>query len=259
MLGANIDVTSIIEKDKLLDEQRRIADLSVRMAQLGELSVELGHEINNPLAVCLSSLSLLKRNLKKIETNEKVDRNIELLGVGLGRINSLVNNLRNYLNSGENDENKLIDLNDSIKENCALVESLVNKSKAQLELDLCPSVKLECNSLQLSQVLINLISNAIFAVNETAEKRVRLSTYCKPGNVFIQIDDSGAGISIENKDKIFEKFFTTKGSQKGTGIGLSLSTQIIEDMGGTIKLVDSKLGGASFLITLPEVQILPVI
>lgn len=252
MLGANIDVTSIIEKDELLIEQRRIADLSTRLAQLGELSAELGHEINNPLTVCMSSLTLLKLNLKETELNDKTLRNIELLGTGLNRISSLVNNMRNYLHSAGNENSKLIDINDAIKENFELIESLTSKSKATIELELSPSINYECNSTQMSQVLINLMTNAIFAVKETSEKTVRITTYGEDGDIFIRIDDSGTGISPENREQIFEKFFTTKSHNQGTGIGLSLSNEIIQGMGGTLELVDSKLGGASFLITLSK-------
>lgn len=252
MLGANIDVTSIIEKDELLIEQRRIADLSTRLAQLGELSAELGHEINNPLTVCMSSLTLSKLNLKETELNDKTLRNIELLGTGLNRISSLVNNMRNYLHSAGNENSKLIDINDAIKENFELIESLTSKSKATIELELSPSINYECNSTQMSQVLINLMTNAIFAVKETSEKTVRITTYGEDGDIFIRIDDSGTGISPENREQIFEKFFTTKSHNQGTGIGLSLSNEIIQGMGGTLELVDSKLGGASFLITLSK-------
>lgn len=254
MLGAKIDVTDILKKEELIKEQRRVADVSVRMAQLGELSMELGHEINNPLTICMSSVSLLKINLKEVELNEKSHRSLELLTKGLDRINSLVKNLRNYLNSSNGDILKEIDVNNAIRENCSLVENLTNKSKATFELDLCSSLFIECDSVKISQVLFNLLSNAIYAVKNSEQKIIRVSTFTQEGRALVKVDDSGCGISLEHQEKIFEKFFTTKGLHDGTGIGLSLCREIIENMGGTINYVPSSLGGACFLISLNQSQ-----
>lgn len=251
MIGANIDVTEVIAKDSNLRDQQRIASQSARLAQLGELSAGLGHEINNPLTICMSSLSLLQRGLSGKELDGKVKRNIEILEKGLQRINTLVDTLRSYVSTTQEDKIEIFDVNEVIKDTQFMVENLVNKAKVEFQLDLCSEFFIEGNSTKMGQVLMNLISNSIYAVENSSEKLVCISTYIESNVGHIRFDDTGSGIAEEIQNKIFELFYTTKDKFRGTGIGLSLSQDIISNLGGKLELVSPKLNGASFLITLP--------
>lgn len=107
------------------------------------------------------------------------------------------------------------------------------------------------NPIQLEQVLINLLTNAMQALEEQHQKCVRLSTECKASQVLIHIDDNGQGITQEKIAHLFEPFFTTK--KNGLGLGLSISQQIIQSMDGELTMASSPQCGARFSVSLPIV------
>ena len=107
---------------------------------------------------------------------------------------------------------------------------------------------------RLGQVVLNLLVNAAQApagATPAAPHVVRVRTAAEPGQVLIDVDDSGAGVPAELEQRIFEPFFSTKASSRGSGLGLSISRSLVESFGGTIELARSDLGGARFRIRLP--------
>ncbi len=107
------------------------------------------------------------------------------------------------------------------------------------------------SSIQMGQILSNLISNAKDAVEQQAVKRIRISTRLSNENIIVEVSDTGLGIAQSIMGKIFDPFFTTKAVGKGTGLGLSLTYSMVKDNGGDIT-VRSKVGeGTKFVITLP--------
>ncbi|MCP4754104.1 MAG: histidine kinase, partial [Proteobacteria bacterium] len=102
---------------------------------------------------------------------------------------------------------------------------------------------------QIKQVFINLINNASDAIVDSGS--ITVSTMAKDGNILVTVKDTGAGISQEQIDKIFDPFYTTKGVGKGTGLGLSVSLGIVESMGGKIEVQSIVGSGSSFTIRLP--------
>ena len=106
------------------------------------------------------------------------------------------------------------------------------------------------NKTASSQVLVNLINNAMHAMKNVEDKNITLTTRDGNGYVYLLVKDSGEGISFENEDKIFKSYFTTKEKGKGTGIGLSISKKIMKEMGGDLCL-ESRVP-ATFLMTFPK-------
>ena len=107
------------------------------------------------------------------------------------------------------------------------------------------------DKIRLEQVLLNLVSNAIDAVSDKDTKEIRIDSWFEDAWAFIEVCDSGKGISQEASEHIFEAFFTTKESGKGLGLGLVISYNIIRNLGGDLYWQDSSLGGTSFIIKLP--------
>ncbi|MHC5039004.1 MAG: sensor histidine kinase, partial [Planctomycetota bacterium] len=109
---------------------------------------------------------------------------------------------------------------------------------------------------QIQQVFLNLLTNALHAVENAPRKRVRVTLRREPDAVVAEVADSGAGIPPPERDRIFEPFFTTKDgrgdtARVGTGLGLSVTYGIVEDHGGSIEAGESDLGGAAFSLRLP--------
>jgi two-component system NtrC family sensor kinase len=269
----------------LKEAQSQLVD-SEKMASLGQLTAGIAHEINNPINFVTSNIKPLELDINDL--NEVIDRygkldlsgdikkqmiDIEsfkkqidityvreeikslLLGIGEGarRTAEIIRSLKNFSRLDEHDT-KPVDLNEGLDSTIVLIK---NTFPAYLKLvknyGVLPEV--ECLPGKINQVFMNLITNAVQAVQAKPEHRseenIFISTWVENSNVKISIKDSGTGMPEEVKQKIFEPFFTTKDVGEGTGLGLSIVFRIIESHGGTID-VNTKLNeGTEFMITLP--------
>lgn len=219
-----------------------------KLATIGELSANIGHEINNPLAIVKGFVFKLKR--KYYQDNENDFDNINQAII---RVENIVNGLRTYSRSDTNihEDFFIIEL---IKETINLVRYVYAQEDIQIEFQysIDPMVTIHGNKGHMQQVFMNLLSNARDAIKSSKEKTISISIWDE-GNLAIYVNDSGHGILPANKDKVFDSFFTTKGHGKGTGIGLSTVKALLEDMHGSIKITKNraKLKGACFCISIP--------
>ncbi len=223
-----------------------------KMASLGIMAAGIAHEINNPMSFIQSNLTIIKDYLKdlKIEDREiqeeilsAIDESLE----GTRRIGSIIKGLKGFARA---DEGKLenYDINQLIEEVLRMVWNEV-KYKAEVIKELGDVPKILVNRNQIAQVLVNLILNAVQAIE--TKGRIIIRTYLNEGRLCINIEDTGCGIPPENLKRIFDPFFTTKPVGKGTGLGLSIALGIIQNHGGEIK-VNSEMGkGTKFTIFLP--------
>jgi two-component system, NtrC family, sensor kinase len=175
-------------------------------------------------------------------------RMIDRTGDGLGRIRQIVTDLRNFARLDEG-ETKESDLNTGIVSTVHIILGQARKRDVELKMDLTPLPLVLCNPMQINQVVLNLISNAIDASSRGGEVTIR--TRCGEDGVEIHVLDSGQGIDPTIRHKIFDPFFTTKPVGQGTGLGLSISYGIVADHGGRIDLDTSPGAGAHFIVSLP--------
>jgi two-component system NtrC family sensor kinase len=225
-----------------------------KLASVGRLAAGVAHEINNPLAIINEKAGLMKDIL---ETSDDLQKNKEKFLVLINGIFESVNRCRTITHrllgfSRRMDvSHDIIDVNYAVKEVVEFLEKEMFYRNIRLEMNLQPGLpKVETDKGQLQQVFLNIINNAIDAVEEGGlitissgvkdEKTVRLS-----------IRDNGSGIPREKLKYIFEPFYTTKEKGKGTGLGLSISFGIVQRLGGTI-LVESEIGkGTTFFVEIP--------
>jgi two-component system, NtrC family, sensor kinase len=276
-----------------------------KMASLGVLTAGVAHEINNPINFVKANVSPLKRNLQEVRLiYEKIsafvppglkadveklkkeydldytlnETNQLLTGIeeGATRTAQIVNSLGNFTRTDEN-EKKKTDLQESLESTLMLLHPKVKKKNVSIEKSYSSLPAIECFPGQLNQVFMNIINNAIDAVDEGGVIRLELgsrkelevrSPKSEDSNIspkpetlnskletndwlVVKISDNGYGMTEEVKAKIFDPFFTTKDVGKGTGLGLSISYGIIEKHGGMIE-VESEVGkGSEFRIYLP--------
>ena len=236
----------LVARELTSDEMRKADSMrTAQMAAIGELAAGVAHEVNNPITGIINFAQLL------LDDSEKDSLQEELLGriVDEGeRIALIIKNLLSFARESEN-ENEPVEMVKVIQDSLSLVEHQLTKDGIKLTTE-CSSEPCEIlgNFRQLQQVILNLISNARFALNERypnscPDKKIEIS--CFPfiqegGQTVIQvtIKDTGTGIPQGILNRLFEPFFTTKPSGKGTGLGLSISYGIVQDHGGIIK-VDS--------------------
>ena len=247
------------ESEELKEQLIRAA----RLAELGEMAAGFAHEINNPLQIMKSELTLMEMNL---EDAEKADPPLEETAVAglrdsikqlelqIHRCARITASILKFGRYGE-PERQVVGLSTIIPEVVAMLDKKASVEGVGLTVDVpLGAPRVYCDPGQLQQVLLNLLNNALDAVvqlHDTGGGRVDLSVGFDESKVCIAIRDNGTGISDEFKDKVFSPFFTTKPVGKGTGLGLSICFGIVESMGGSIDM-DSEAGrGTQFMITLP--------
>lgn len=240
----NDDLSRTIQ---LLRETRQQLVIAEKLAALGEFTAGVAHEINNPTAVILGSLDIMLSELGDAANPVKEEFNIAIEQVY--RIKDIINNLLQYARPDEYagyiqqlDINKLV--NDSLK----LIQHLKKEKDFSIKLDLQATTLVEINAQECQQILVNLIVNAVHAlplVNGLIHIRSR--DWNNKG-IMVGVRDNGSGIAKDIVNQIFNPFFSTKQTAKGTGLGLTVSYSLIRHYGGNLT-VESEMGkGTEFCL-----------
>jgi signal transduction histidine kinase len=253
-VGGPIDAVVAIGQDQSKIEalQHQITRAE-RLATLGELAAGVVHELNNPLTSITVYAEYLVRKFEAAGTDlEKLRR----IGASAQRILRFSRDLVQYARpSGQ--EHEPVDLAAVVRQSVSICEHLVDRGGISLQVEVDPELPvIQAIAGQLEQVLINLITNAVHAVEahpdrEGEGKVVVRAVVESPSTVLLEVGDSGIGVSDEDRAKIFEPFFTTKPDGKGTGLGLPIVRNIVEQHRGEISVARSDLGGAAFRVILP--------
>jgi PAS domain S-box-containing protein len=246
--GISIDITESIESEQKLEA-------SSKMAALGEIAGGIAHEINNPLAVISAKVRQLRRLIEqdKIPTKEKMLETLQTAESFTNRIAQIVEGLRSFSRDGTHDAFDPANLKKIVNETLTLCSARMESRGIKLDIDIPDEVTIKCRAVQISQVLLNLISNAIDAIDaidQDVVKWIRISAEVQSPSVFVRVDDSGPGVPDEIANKIMQPFFTTKEVGKGTGLGLSISQGIVREHGGELRL-DRSTSKSCFKVTLP--------
>jgi len=263
LAGENEEINRRLEE--LLEERTRELqkrNIEIRhqdkMASLGKLSAAVVHEINNPLSGILNLLLLIKRITREGPVDEKsmadFTRYVEMMEQETRRISGITTNLLAFSRESQGEFGQL-DLNKLLEEVLLLNSNMLRLSEVKVHKDLAEDLPLiVADEGQLKQVFMNLITNAVEAMESSQNKVLSLSTEYGERTVRVRVSDTGSGIPENRQSQLFEPFFSTKNRSRGVGLGLSVVYGIVQSHCGTIH-VDSKEGeGARFTVTLPPVQ-----
>jgi PAS domain S-box-containing protein len=237
-------------EEALLETQRRLAQ-ATRMQAMGELAAAIAHEVNQPLAAIVTNGDFSLRQLKGGTPNldELRAAITEIVNDG-ARASAVVSRIRGLLVK-ESPYRTELDINGIIQEATILLRNELTRHRIRLRTQLAADLpRVQADSVQVQQVLINLMMNAVESMRHFAERPRELvirSSNSRDG-IVVQVQDSGPGIRPDLAGRIFEPFFTTKA--EGIGMGLSISHSIIESHGGYLSLVSSS-PGALFEFSLP--------
>ena len=252
-LGVFKDLTEMKKLEEELKKTQAHLFQVGKMRAMGELVAGVAHEINNPLMAADTFLHVIQENLPAGEPNRQ---RLELIQKCHSRIAKIINHLKDFSRQSKLDFRQ-IDISEPI-ENALLItgQQLLNhgiRVRKEFQPDL-PQIR--GDSTQLEQVFLNLIANAKDAMEAAGRKRdltIRTSLIRHSGwnDIEISFEDTGSGIAEENREKIFEPFFSTKEVGKGTGLGLSICYGIIEAHGGRIEVESRVQEGTTFRVILP--------
>lgn len=245
------DVTEDINKQRTINQIQAKAVQTSKLAVLGELAAGVAHEINNPLMILTSVAFVIQKHIEQNKYDQLPEK-LEKIQSTITRISRIVNGLRTYARDGEDDPMMPTSIADVVLESLELcVESIRYQNiNITFENQLNEPAIINCRDTQISQVILNLISNAKDAVLPLKEKWIRVILTKNSYKVILKVIDSGSGISLDIRDQIFQPFFTTKDVKNGTGLGLSISTEIIKFHQGRL-FIDSSSPNTCFTIELP--------
>ncbi|RJP18003.1 MAG: sensor histidine kinase [Candidatus Abyssobacteria bacterium SURF_5] len=231
-----------------------------KLAEVGEMSAGVAHEINNPLQVMKSEETLIKDILDELEADGKLDNteniqtlreSIDQIGLQIDRCKQIIQGLLGFARKDQatiqpTDLRSLIPSVVGMIEHRAQMENIRIIQEFESDLPL-----LQSDAAHLEQVLLNLLNNAIDALKQKNGGEIRVTARSSGDDIMMTVADNGCGIAPEHIEKIFLPFFTTKPVGQGTGLGLSTCYGIVENLGGQITVMSELDAGTAFTVRLP--------
>ncbi|MEO8357291.1 MAG: GAF domain-containing protein [Chloroflexota bacterium] len=223
---------------------------AAKLAAVGEMAAGIAHELNNPLT---SVTGFAELALDELPKDTETYKDIEMVLREALRARSVVRRLLDFARQGESIRARA-SLNEVVEDVVALSKHLIHTSGVELTIDLevtLPWVIVDGN--QMKQVLLNLVHNALQAMPNGGEMKILTETVARNNRdwVVVSVIDTGVGIPKMEQTRIFEPFYTTKGNQGGTGLGLSVTYGIVTDHGGQIEVESQPGAGSKFTVWLP--------
>jgi two-component system C4-dicarboxylate transport sensor histidine kinase DctB len=222
-----------------------------KLAMLGQMATGITHELNQPLAAIRAFADNARIFLERGQ-GEQVAGNLGHISEASARMGAIIGQLKGFARKDETVAP--VELARSVRASAFLLESEFRRHDVSLDIDAVDGLKVSGDSVRIEQVLINLLRNALDAV-ETGERREVAIRLERDGDyALVSISDSGAGIPEQVAAHLFEPFYTTKPSGKGLGLGLAISSSIVQAMNGQLAAHNQPGGGARFELRLPLQQ-----
>jgi PAS domain S-box-containing protein len=262
-----VHIHDITGKKEAEEERRNLAELaqkqneqlvhSIQLAEMGEMAASVAHELNQPLT---GIRNFAKNAIYMIEEDAgdsgEIKENLNLISQQVDRASKIINQMRDLTRRSER-RFEPVDLNRTVKEIVEFLSPQLKLSQVDVILDLAPQLpEVLGDRIRLEQVFLNLITNARQAMENSEVRRLEVKSYYDGINDYravIEISDTGKGFLPEQTEKLFRPFYTTKKVGRGTGLGLSVSLNIIQEHEGSIEALGGPGKGARFKIILPFV------
>jgi PAS domain S-box-containing protein len=253
-VGITMDIT---ERKRAEEERERLRRLETELAHInrvnmmGELAAALAHEIKQPIAASITSANALLRWLAHEPPDlERARAAAVRIEQDANRAASVIDSLRSFYKTGTPAERQVVDVNEIVEEIAVMLSSEADRHAVTIRFELeTDTLNVLANRVQLQQVFMNLMLNAVEAMKDTGGQLTIRSRSSAEGRLFVSISDTGKGLPAESTERIFEPFHTTK--PQGTGMGLTITRSIVESYGGRVWATANPETGATFHFSLP--------
>jgi signal transduction histidine kinase len=236
------------DERSLLHDQMAQLD---RQRSLGELSASLGHELNQPLTAILTNAQVARRGLQqaRFDSVQLTDFLDKIIG-NTRRASGIIERIRDFIRPAAL-RYEVVDLEQTVRATIELVaaEARINKVAISIEPMACP-VQVSGDAIQLSQIIFNMLRNAIEGLADAQQRQVRIAISCADGWAKLEITDTGSGFAADHLGQIGSPFFSTKPG--GLGMGFVISRSIAAQHHGTLTIANAVTGGARVVLSLPS-------
>jgi signal transduction histidine kinase len=246
-IGAVADAFNTMMSD--LRESKEKLVIAERVAAWQEIARRLAHEIKNPLTPIQMSVETLRKTRANQHPSfdEIFEESTQTVLEEAARLKRIVIEFSEFARLPKPEKRRL-DLNEIVSSAVSLYQGSI-----AIDRELASLPHIEADRDQLSQLLLNLLENARDAMPDQTRARIRVQTrISRPGrSVALMVEDNGPGVAVDDRERIFTPYYTTKHGSGGTGLGLAIAHRIVSDHGGRIAVTESTLGGALFVVELP--------
>jgi len=254
-VGITMDVT---ERKRAEEERERLRQLEAELAHInrvnmmGELAAALAHEIKQPIAASITSSNALLRWLAHDPPDlERARATAARIEQDANRAADVINSLQSFYRTGTPAERHIVDVKETIGEMTGLLRGEADRHSIKIHTELgADTPNILANRVQLQQVFMNLMLNAIEAMKDTGGELTIRSRANPEGRLIVSISDTGIGLPAQSTEQIFDPFHTTK--PQGTGMGLTITRSIVESYGGRVWATANERAGATFHFVLPS-------
>lgn len=234
------------------NQERQKSIVNAKFAALGELSASIAHEINNPLGV-ISGYAELLQLTSATASPEDIEKKSDVILKSCDRITHIVKSLKKFSRSDGESQYTVCLLQELIDEAIVLTKPKLKSRMIRLQCRPIENSQILCNEIEIEQVIVNLINNAIDAISALPDKWVNISITETKQHYNLAVTDAGSGIPLDKQSVIFEPFFTTKKIAEGTGLGLSIVKGILDSHGATIS-IDNTNVNTRFVVSFPRIN-----
>jgi C4-dicarboxylate-specific signal transduction histidine kinase len=248
------DITNRVLNDQTVIKQKVALEESSRLATLGLFVSGIAHEINNPMSIIQGKAKLLAKRIKA----DKYDKgyfedSIEKINTTVSRVTAIINGLKTFSRDPSQVKKREHNLFTIVNDTIDLCREKLRLNEIGISVNVAKEISLECNNIQISQVIMSFINNSFDAIINTKMKWITIDAELSNEWVSIIITDSGLGIEDNVASNMLKPFYTTKEVGQGTGLGLSISKAIIIEHGGSIEYCTKNIN-TQFIIKIPTTQ-----
>jgi two-component system C4-dicarboxylate transport sensor histidine kinase DctB len=252
---ANIQLQTEVDERRRTEARLRATQNELvqagKLAALGQMSAAIAHEVNQPLAAIRTFMASTKIFAQRGDVKQ-VTHNLGMIDALAERMASITNHLKSFARKTEPGRPEPVAVARAVEGALFLIGSQIKSEGVRTSQDIEPDLWVNGYAIQLEQVLVNLIRNALDAVADVKRPEIELSARAIGDTVRISIADNGPGIAPELIDRIFDPFVTSKPVGKGLGLGLSITYGIVQDFRGRMVAANRPQGGAEFVVELPR-------